>query len=83
MGLDKWTGLAKKLLGYIVTAVMSACIKRNLSILVNFCVAILILKMEKIQNAFSILCFIISRKGKTQLKCKKKKRCVQCMEKGL
>ena len=37
----------------------------------NFCVAILILKMEKICNIFGILCFIISRKVKTQLKQKK------------
>ena len=37
----------------------------------NFCVAILILKVEE-NNIFSILCFIISRKVKTQLKCKKK-----------
>ena len=38
----------------------------------NFCVAILILKMEEKRNIFDILCFIISRKVKTQLKHKKK-----------
>ena len=38
----------------------------------NFCVAILILKMEEICNIFSILYFIISRKVKTQLKHTKK-----------
>ena len=55
----------------------------------NFCGTILILKMEE-KNIFDILCFIISRKVKMQLKCKKKKweretdkRFVQCMEKQL
>ena len=38
--------------------------------MVNFCVAILILKWKKICNIFGILCFIISRKVKMQLKCK-------------
>ena len=47
----------------------------------NFCVDILILKMEEKSNIFSILCFIVSRKVKTQLKCTK--RFVQCMEKVL
>ena len=52
---------------------------KNLSKLVNFCVAILILKMEGKSN---ILRCIISRKVKIQQKCKKKKkRFVQCMEK--
>ena len=63
----------------IVTAVISACIKKNTSKLLNFCVAILILKMEE-----SILVYyasIISKKVKMQLKCKK--RFVRCMEKVL
>ena len=48
----------------------------------NFCVASLILKIEKKKrNIFSILWFIISRKVKTQPKCKK--RFVQCIEKVL
>ena len=34
----------------------------------NFCVAILIVKVEEKSNIFSILCFIISRKVKTQKK---------------
>ena len=34
----------------------------------NFCVAILILKMKEIHNIFGILCFIISRKVKMQKK---------------
>ena len=38
----------------------------------NFCVAILILKMEEKSNKFGILWFIISRQVKTQLKHKKK-----------
>ena len=33
--------------------------------------AILILKVEEESNIFGILCFIISRKVKTQLKCNK------------
>ena len=45
----------------------------------NFCVAILILKMEEKSNIFSILCFVISRKVKMQLK--RTKRFGQCMEK--
>ena len=47
----------------------------------NFCVAILILPWKKIHNIVDILCFIISRKVKTQLK--HKKRFVQCVEKVL
>ena len=46
-------------------------LKKDLSKLVNFRVGILILKMEEKSNIFSILCFIISRKVKMQLKCKK------------
>ena len=46
--------------------------KKDLSKLANFCVAILILKMQEKKQHFGILCFIISRKVKTQLKCKKK-----------
>ena len=49
--------------------------------LVNFCVVILMLKIEKICNISGILCFIILRKVKTQLKCKK--GWVQCMEKEM
>ena len=48
---------------------------KNLSKLVNFCVVILILKMEKIHNVFGILFFIISRKVKMQMKCKKTPIC--------
>ena len=38
----------------------------------NFCIAILMLKWKKIHNIFGILYFIVSRKVKTQLKCKRK-----------
>ena len=44
---------------------ISVHLKKNLSKLVNFCVDILILKMEEKSNIFGILCFIISRKVKT------------------
>ena len=40
--------------------------------MVNFCVYILILNMGGKSNIFSILCFTISRKVKSQLKCKEK-----------
>ena len=45
----------------------------------DFRAATLILKMEEICNIFGILCFIISRKVKTQLK-RKKKICAVCGE---
>ena len=45
---------------------------KNLSKLVNLGVAILISKTEEKSNIFSILCFIASRKVKTQLKHTKK-----------
>ena len=41
---------------------------KNISKLANFCVAILMLKMEENKQHFSILCFIISKKVKTQKK---------------
>ena len=47
-------------------------LKKDSSKLVNFCVVILILNMEEKGNIFGTLCFIISRKVKTQLKHKKK-----------
>ena len=51
--------------------------------LVNFCVAILILKMEREKQHFKYLCYIISRKVQTYWNVKKKKWFVQCMEKVL
>ena len=56
-------------------------LKKDLSKLVNFCVAILILKMGGKINIFGVLCFIISRKVKMQLKCTK--RSVHCIERVL
>ena len=55
------------LLDCIVTTVISACIFKK-SKFVNFCIAILILKMEGKRNIFNILCFIISVKVKMQQK---------------
>ena len=51
---------------------------KNFSKLVNFCIATLILKKEEKRNILSIIFFVISRKVKTLLKCKK--RFVQCMK---
>ena len=56
-----------------VTAVISVCIKKT-SKLVNFCAAILILKLEENMQHFHVSCFIISRKVQMQLKFKKKKK---------
>ena len=54
---------------------------RKTSTLVNFLYSHWYWRWKKICNIFSILCFIISRKVKMQLKCKK--RVVWCMEKML
>ena len=56
-----------------MTAVIHNALKKKKR-LVNYCVAILILKLEEKGHIFGILCFIISRKVETQLKCKKKKK---------
>lgn len=47
----------------------------------EFCIAVLILKVEEKSNVFGMLCFIISRKIKNTTEMHKK-RFVQCMEKG-
>lgn len=52
------------LLGYIITPVIRVCIK-NLSKSVDFCIAVLILKVEEKGKIFSILCCIISREKNT------------------
>ena len=44
----------------------------------NFCVAILILKMEENNQHFRYIMLYYFKKGKTQLKCKK--RFVHCVE---
>ena len=62
----------------IVTVLISPCIKNiYISKLVNFCVAILVSKMQEKTAFFSIVCFIISRKVKkaTEMQKKKKKIC--------
>ena len=64
-----------------MAAVISACILKKTSKLVNFFVAILILKMEEKKQHVRYMCFIISRKVKMQPK--HKKRFVQCIEKVL
>ena len=47
----------------------------------SFCAAILILKMEENTQHFRRIMLYYSKKGKTQLK--RKKRLVQCMDKVL
>ena len=51
---------------------ISVHLKKKLHKTGEFCIAVLILKVEEKRNVFGILCFIISRKIKTQLKCTKK-----------
>ena len=68
MSLTFFNKFETTLLDCIVIVVISVCIKKIK--IGEFCVAILILKMEKIYHIFDILCFIISRKVETQLKCK-------------
>ena len=57
---------------YFNSSHISVQLFKKASKLVNFCVAILILKMEVKSNIFGILCFIILRKINTQLKHTKK-----------
>ena len=47
-----------------MTAVISVCIKKNLPELVNFCVAILILKMEENMQCFWHIMLYYFKKGK-------------------
>ena len=57
---------------------------KNLSKLVNFCVAILILKMVENKQHFQHIVLYYFRKGKSATEMqKKKKRFAQCMEKVL
>ena len=79
LGVLIFTSFETILLHYIVTAVIS-CAFKKVSKLVNFCAAILILNMEENMQHFGVLCFIVSKKAKMQLK---HKRFVQCMEKVL
>ena len=59
------------LLDYIVTDVIPVCIKKT-SKLVNFCVVILILKMEENMQHFWHIMLYYFKKGKMQLKHTKK-----------
>ena len=60
------------LLDCIVTAAISACIKENLSKLVNFHAAILILKMEgNMQHVWCIILYYF-KKGKNVIETQKK-----------
>ena len=65
----------------MTAVIISMHFLKSFSKLVNFCAATLIFKMEENTQIFGLLCFIISRKVKMQLKCKK--RFVQCTEKVL
>ena len=69
------------LLDYIVTAVISVCTLKSLSKLVNFCVAILILKMEDNTQHFWHIMLYYFKKGKNATETQK--RFVLCMEKVL
>ena len=65
-----------------MTAVISACILKKTSKLVNFCVAILILKMEEKKQHFQHIVPYYFKKGKNATEMQKN-RFVQCMEKVL
>ena len=65
----------------IVTAVISAYIFKKLSKLVNFCVAILVLKIKENIQLFWHSVLYYFKKGKYATDAHKK--CVQCMEKVL
>ena len=53
-----------------MTAIIPVCIKKT-SKLVNFCVAILILKMKESKQLSQYIVLYYFKKVKTQLKCKK------------
>ena len=63
------------LLDCIMIADISACIKKNLSKLVNFCVAILILKMEEKKQHFQHIMLYYFKKGKNAIETHKKDLC--------
>ena len=75
VALLPFTSFETILLNCIVTGVISAWVKKTNTKL--DCVAICSShwRWKKKSNTFSILCFIISRKVKTQLKCKKTDLC--------
>ena len=55
-----------------MTHVISACIKKELTKLVNFCVAILIMKMEENKQHFQHIMFYCFKKGKNTPEMQKK-----------
>ena len=55
-----------------MTAVISVCIKKNFSKLLNFCVAILILKMEEDTQYFWCIMLYYFKKGKNKTETQKK-----------
>ena len=70
------------LLDCIVTALISACILKNLSKMVNFCAAILILQMEENMQHFQCVMLYYFKKGKNTAEanthrdmCSVQKRC--------
>ena len=60
------------LLDCIVTAVISACLKKNLPKFVNFCAAIFILEMEKDIQHFCCIMLYYFKKGKNATEMQKK-----------
>ena len=66
------TSLEKILLDCIVTAVISKYILKNFSKLVNFCVAILILKTEEDTQHFWHIMLYYFKKGKSAIDTQKK-----------
>ena len=64
-----------------VTAVISACIKKKTNIKIGeFLCSHFNIEDGRKKYIFRIVCLIISRKEKMQLKCKNIKRSAQCME---
>ena len=63
------------------TAVMALSIKYIFKKLANFCIAILILKMEENMQHFGHIMLYYFKKGKKEWKCRK--QFVQCVEKVL
>ena len=62
-----------------MTAVISTCIKENLSKLLNFYVAILILKMEEHKQHFWHIMLYFFKKGKNAAE-KQRRICAVCGE---
>ena len=60
------------LLNCIMKAVISAALKKHLSKLVNFCAAILILKVEENLQCFQCIVLYYFKKGKNETEAQKK-----------